>query len=66
MPDRNGGSARGSINGGLKIMDENSQAEDSDCIWCIDSETGDRLLLHTKTGFIIARKDADGNIIYSK
>lgn len=41
-------------------MDANDRLEGR---WCVDSETGEHLLIDLKTGQILARKDSDGNII---
>ena len=34
-----------------------------DAIWCIDSETGEKVLMDRQTNKPIARKDRNGNII---
>lgn len=31
--------------------------------WCVDSETGEKILIDTHTWQIIARKDKDGKIV---
>lgn len=47
-------------------MDKTKEETELDAVWCVDSETGEQNLIHYKTGFIIAKKDANGNIIYTK
>jgi hypothetical protein len=47
-------------------MDEKQQDANDTSVWCVDSESGEHYLLDRTTGFIIAKKGADGNIIYSK
>lgn len=34
-----------------------------DAIWCVDSETGQHVLIDRQTNEIIARKDKNGNIV---
>jgi hypothetical protein len=37
-----------------------------EAVWTWDSETGEQLLLDIKTGFILAKKDKDGNIVETR
>lgn len=32
------------------------------CVWCVDSETGEEILIDTQSYRIIATKDKNGNI----
>ena len=32
-------------------------------VWCVDSETGEKVLIDTQQWRIIAKKDKDGNIV---
>jgi hypothetical protein len=41
-------------------MDANERIE---AIWCVDSETGERLLIDLKTNEILARKNEKGEIV---
>lgn len=43
-----------------KKVDPNERVE---AVWCIDSESGEELLIDLVTSKILARKDKDGNII---
>ncbi len=47
-------------------MDANERIGLDEAAWCVDSETGEQLLIHYKTGEILARKDREGNIIHGK
>ena len=33
--------------------------------WCVDSETGEGILIDSYTGLIIARRNAKGEILYA-
>lgn len=44
-------------------MDADKRIE---AVWCIDSETGEQMLLDLATGQELARKDRNGNIIYGQ
>ncbi len=41
-------------------IDPNERIE---AIWCIDSETGEQLLIDRLTNKIVAKKDKDGNLV---
>ena len=34
-----------------------------DAVWCVNSETGEKVLMDRQTNEVIARKDRDGKII---
>jgi hypothetical protein len=44
-------------------MDADKRVE---AMWCVDSETGEHILLDLQTGQELARKDRNGNIIYGR
>lgn len=46
-------------------MDDNKQDLDKtlDAVWCVDSETGEKVLMDRQTNQVIARKDRDGRIV---
>ncbi len=41
-------------------IDPNERIE---AIWCVDSETGEQLLIDRLTNKIVAKKDKDGNLV---
>lgn len=43
-----------------KYIDPNNRV---DAVWCVNSETGERVLVDRITNTIIAKKDKDGNIV---
>lgn len=48
-------------------MDKNSTIDPNDrveAVWCVDSETGEQVLMDCLTNKLIARKDKNGNFIW--
>ena len=43
-----------------RYIDPNNRSE---AVWCVNSETGEQVLIDRLTNTIIARKDKDGNIV---
>lgn len=37
-----------------------------DAVWCVDSETGEQILMNRETNKPIAKKDENGNIVEVK
>lgn len=44
-------------------MDKSKSEDTLDAVWCVDSESSKWYLLDRNTGFVIAEKDDNGNII---